>query len=372
MNRQLIALLTMWALAGAATAAAQSAAPSDEHEGHAGQQTLTFGALTVQGFSDLTFRAERFNPQLGASTNASTFALGQFSLFLSARIAENVTIVSETALKLSADGRQAQSVELERIYIKYALSDAFKLAAGRTHTALGYWNEAFHHGGLLHPTVARPEILRFGGVMPLHSVGLEMTGRVPITGDWDFSYIANIANGRARDFSATQGAVDVNAGKAVAGKVSISRHGRRNVTFGPMIYVDTVPPDPARGSRQNELSERISGVHLVYRDPTFELLSEYFRMRHETGATGAAFDHEGWYAIAVLRPWLVKPYIGLDVAQFDTADPYLQGGNVSVRRRLAGLRIDVNAYNAVKIEYRHERRVAGGTHALVINTAFAF
>jgi hypothetical protein len=32
----------------------------------------------------------------------------------------------------------------------------------------------------------------------------------------------------------------------------------------------------------------------------------------------------------------------------------------------------VNSFNALKLEIRRERRTAGNTHALVINTAFAF
>jgi hypothetical protein len=303
----------------------------------------------------------------------TTFALGQFSLFLSAPVANNVTIVTEAAFKLGGDNRQSQVIELERVYIKYAVSDALKLAFGRTHTALGYWNEAYHHGALLHPTVARPEILRFGGVMPLHAVGVELTGRVGVGRGWDVSYMGNVANGRAREFSATQGSADMDRGKAVAGKVSVSHESRLStVVFGPMFYRDTVPVDPTRPARDSIIQETIPGFHMIVRVPRLELLSEYFRISHER-ADATVFEHSGWYAIGVARlEGRAKPYAGIDTAEFDTNDNYFTGGNTSVRRLLAGVRLDINAHNALKFEYRRERRTAGTTHAVLVNTSFAF
>ena len=37
----------------------------------------------------------------------------------------------------------------------------FKVAAGRFHTALGYWNETYHHGTYLHTSITRPVAVRF-------------------------------------------------------------------------------------------------------------------------------------------------------------------------------------------------------------------
>lgn len=338
----------------------------------AADHSLDTGIFTVRGFADVSFRAEHLNPAKGGSTGTpTTFSLGQFSLFLSARIADNVSIVSETAFALASDVRQAQTVTLERIYIKYVLSDALKIAAGRTHTALGYWNEAFHHGALLHPTVARPEILRFGGVMPVHSVGLEVSGRVPAAG-WEISYVGNLANGRARDFSATQGAVDVNREKVTVGKVSFAREAEQTIIFGAMVYRDVIPSDATRPGRAAAVTETIPGIHVVYRDPRVEFFSEHFWIRHVNQDTAATLRHHGWYAIGVLRPRRWKPYAGIDVAQFAAGDVYFAGGDTSVRRYLGGIRYDVNAQNAIKFEYRNEHRTLGVTHALVINTAFAF
>lgn len=371
MRMQTVGFLAAVALLAPGRLMAQTDPPPEHREGQPAAKAFEFSGFTVQGFSDVTFRADRFIPLTGDPSTSNTFGLGQFSLFLSARIAENVAVVSETAFELSNDERQSQSIEIERLYIKYVLSDAFKLAAGRTHTALGYWNEAYHHGALLQPTVSRPEILRFGGVMPLHSVGVEVSGRFAASA-WDINYIANFANGRARDFSVTQGAVDVNRQKAVAVKLSFAHQARRTFIFGPMFYRDVIPADPTKPTRLADLTETIPGFHVVYRDPRLELLSEYFRIRHVNRVTAEKATHEGWYAIGVLRSWRIKPYAGIDVAEFASGQAYFAGGDASVRRYLAGARYDVNPFNALKFEYRYEDRASGVTHALVINTAFAF
>ena len=60
-------------------------------------------------------------------------------------------------------------VDIERVVFKYTLSDQLWASMGRHHTQLGYWNEVFHHGLLLQPTVDRPEGLKFeddGGILP--------------------------------------------------------------------------------------------------------------------------------------------------------------------------------------------------------------
>lgn len=368
-----VCVLACVLLAAAGRAAAQD--HESDHDGDHGSAAapVQFRGLTIQGFSDLTFRTET-TTAAGARSTTSTFGLGQLSLFLSAGLAENISIVTETAFKLGSDNRQSQAIELERVYVKYSLSDALKLAFGRTHTALGYWNEAYHHGALLHPTVARPEILRFGGVMPLHAVGLEVTGRAAIGAGWDVSYLGNFANGRSREFSATQGSADMDRSKATALKVSVTHDGDMGtIIFGPMLYRDTIPADPTRAGRESAIRESIPGFHLVIRGKYVELLSEYFGIRHERATTGDVTNHEGWYAIGSARvDGRFKPYAGIDVTKFDAADNYFTGANTSVRRYLGGVRLDVNAYNAVKVEYRREHRAAGDTHAVLFNTAFAF
>src|SRR5207244_12772364 len=125
---------------------------------------------------------------------SSCAAVGQFHLYLVSRLQRNLSFLGECVIETGEGGETG--VDLERMYIRYAWSDYLHLAAGRTHTALGYWNEVFHHGTLLQPTVERPEALKFeddGGILPVHSVGIEVGGRAE-RDDWTLDYVGNIAN----------------------------------------------------------------------------------------------------------------------------------------------------------------------------------
>src|SRR5207253_1865158 len=45
---------------------------------------------------------------------------------------------------------------------------------------IGYWNNAYHHGEALQPTIGRPGLFEFedgGGMLPIHATGLEVSGR---------------------------------------------------------------------------------------------------------------------------------------------------------------------------------------------------
>ena len=47
----------------------------------------------------------------------------------------------------------------------------FNVSIGRGHTAMGYWNQTFHHGKWFQTTTDRPAIYRFEddiGILPVH------------------------------------------------------------------------------------------------------------------------------------------------------------------------------------------------------------
>src|SRR5262245_14781893 len=151
--------------------------------------------FTLRGFANVDFNG-RWGDPVDEATGKSAFALGQFDLYMTSKLSENVSFLGETVFEL--DEQQEFVVDVERLQLSYRWSDAFRLNVGRGHTALGYWNEAYHHGALLQPTVERPEALKFeddGGILPVHFVGLEAAGRASI-GAWDLGYVGYVANGR--------------------------------------------------------------------------------------------------------------------------------------------------------------------------------
>jgi hypothetical protein len=311
-------------------------------------------------------------PEAAADSTATGFTLGMFDLYFVSKLSEEFSFLGEVVFETSESGEPV--IDVERVIIKYARSDLFKVALGRTHTALGYWNEAYHHGALLQPTVERPEVLKFeddGGILPVHSVGIEVSGSF-YSEDWWLSYVGNVANGRGTIPDMIQVTSDLNRDKALGIKVSLERREPFRFHVGGMVYHDRIPADPATPGRESEIGERIDGAHLYTSGGRFEAMAELYRVGHEDMAAGAVRDHVGWYALLVAKLGRVKPYGGFERLDFEPGDAFYAPADVDLDRVTGGVRIDPNPFVAVKLEYRNDRRPDERTDGFLLQTAFTF
>jgi len=278
------------------------------------------------------------------------FALGELDLYILSSLADNLSFLGELVFELNSDDEY--EVDVERLFLKYTFSDRVWLSLGRRHTPLGYWNETFHHGRLLEPTAERPSALRFeddGGILPLHTVGINVGGRIFVN-EWGFDYSTGVGNGRGLTREDVQDGGDLNDQKSVFLKLAATRSGKHEVRFGPMVYVDHIPPDPMVPG-QLTLDEQVLGFHFHYRSDNWEVFSEYYDISHDDGTE---FNSDAYYAIAVWRPWKWKPYAGFDSRTLDPADRFYDDLEPEFSRYLGGVRWDVSPFMAFKFEYRHD------------------
>jgi len=328
--------------------------------------------MTIHGFADVTANAYFNDSNDAGRSSENYFALGELNLFIVSHLAENVSFVGEVVFESSIDDKG--SAEVERFLVKYTVSDMFWISLGRHHTALGYWNEAFHHGLLLQPTVSRPEGLKFedhGGILPVHSVGLAMGGRV-FRGPWGFEYCSNIGNGRGLTSRDVQTSFDLNDQKSFTLRLTGSHERTRRVMFGPMIHIDRIPPNPSVPGREGEMKERILGAFATYRGGRFELISEYYHVRHEDLLTGEIYTSPTYFLTAIWSVGNLKPYAEYDRLDLDRADPFYDAEITALERSLLGLRWDINSFNAIKFELRHDVRPGVKSDGLAIQIAFTF
>jgi hypothetical protein len=144
--------------------------------------------------------------------------VGQLDLFMTAALGESFGIVSEVVFE--ADDANTFAVDVERLLLQYSPSTYFSIAVGRFHTAIGYYNAAYHHGNWFQTTTGRPIIFRFedeGGILPVHGVGVTAHGHIP-SGRLGLRYVAEVSNGRASrspSAEAVQNVQDENGRKAV-------------------------------------------------------------------------------------------------------------------------------------------------------------
>jgi len=353
--------------------AADSNSPEGEEPAEIGNlEDKSFSPrFKLRGFADVQMSATRVTEN-GIEEDSTDFSLGELDLFITASLSDRLSFLAETVFEVEDDGETI--VDVERLFVSYSFSNLLQLSMGRRHTPLGYWNETFHHGLFLQPTVERPAALRFedkGGILPVHSVGIQAKGTV-FSGAWAMDYTVAISNGRGPDHEEIQNLEDLNSGKAVSGKVSFFRSNKPRVRFGAMFYDDTIPTDPDPAGRQGEIDELILGAHFVFQNDDLEVISEYYDIRHEDRITGLRSDHSAYYAIAIWKRWPWQPYVGYDTWDLDQLDAFYAGRVPVLERFQGGVRYDFNGCSAIKFELRHEDQPGVEKNDLFVQIALSF
>jgi hypothetical protein len=311
--------------------------------------------VTLNMFGDPAFVVD--------STDGSRpeFVLSPLNFLLYGQSGKLVAL-SELAFELGTGGERIL-VDVERFFVGWH-DERFSLEAGRTHTELGYWNNAFHHGSWLQMTVNRPRIVNFeddGGLLPIHSVGV--TARLHLlTGERQLDLVAAVANGRGNISDDIQVTGDDNAFKSLLLKLETRGFGARNLRFGVAGYYDQIAPvgvaiRPALPDQM--IQEAIGNAFVAYRGAELTLITEAYEIVHLAGGQHfATFDA---FLLLAYRFGLVSPYAVGEVRAGDIdRDPFFFPGTIMTTDELlgrfkeltVGLRFDINTWSAIKVEYR--------------------
>ena len=155
--------------------------------------------LQFHGFGDIDYAADnRKGTMLNGVTETgvkNSFFLGEYDLFVTSQLSEEFSVLSEVVLSGGTDNDM--SLDIERLLLQYHPNSYFNVDFGRFHTALGYYNNTYHHGTWFQTAVGRPSFLQYedsGGILPIHTVGLSFHGAIP-SGKLNLSYFFEIGNG---------------------------------------------------------------------------------------------------------------------------------------------------------------------------------
>jgi len=338
----------------------------DEHDSVNHPETLPTGTprMQIQGYADVNLRASN---EKGRTTS---FGLGQIDLFITSRLSENFSVLGELILEAEADNTFTFSAH--RLLIRYAPRDYFALGVGRDHTAIGYYNTAYHHGSWFQTAATRPFLFAFenqGGILPLHNVGVSISGRIP-SAPFGLRYSAQVGNGRSTNAPAERSvatAADENNGKAF--NLALFARPPRLPGFqaGFSVYRDRRTPSGAA-----PVGETIMAAHLVRRTSRTEFLNEGVLVRHASGAR--VYNTPGFYTQFSRRFGDARPYFRYQYVNAPDDDPLFRTAEVGRRNGPAlGLRYDVSEFAAFKMQFdRTLRRRRDARDELTIQLAFTF
>src|SRR5256885_8781528 len=355
---------------------------SMDHSGGQGQATnlveRKFPALHFRGFGNVDFSGT------DDKATKSGFNMGQLILHVSSPLSEKVSVFGETSFTAQAGPTAtAYNVDVERLLIRYDYNDFFKLSFGRYHTPINYWNTAFHHGLWLQTTIARPEMIRFGGrFQPVHFVGMQAEGNIP-SGPLGLGYTVGFGNGRSGNIARPGDGGDFNNNRAWVANLFARPAALNGLQVGGAGYGDLATPSPGLAGNP-QFREMVTSAHIVWTKETPEFLAEFAHVSHRNILTLQEFNSSSAYLQVAYRlpreahKW--KPYYRFEWSNINPSDPLfttttqlapivhdLTGSTVDVR-------YDITSLAAFKGEYRHSSRSATDpvVNGFFLQTSFTF
>jgi hypothetical protein len=292
----------------------------------------------------------------------STFWLDSLDLYSTANYGPRLNFLAE--LQAEIEDSNEGNFDVERLWVGYTFNDLFIVRAGRQHTALGYWNNTYHHAKQHYLTVNRPFFLDFedeGGVFPMHNVGMELTGSLNNSGS-RWTYDLNVGNGHYID-PATGFLVPVqvanNYGTSlVALRISNRPAGDPGLTLGVFGSAERVAVQAG-----DLVDERLYGVDLSYVEGSTEVITEFFRPVNKEKSAYAYYAQIGYRVLPDLTP-----YARYEALFTNSNDPYFSEllNGVTRKQMIAGARYDLDVLrSALKLQYRHDAKEGSKIYNLV-------
>jgi hypothetical protein len=331
--------------------------------------------LRIRGFGDTTLHGDT---QKGDNT---TFTLGQLDLFVTSDVSEKFKFLSEIVFEGGPDNiygvtrgqPNTFSVDVERYLIQYSHNDYFNIEAGRWHTAIGYYNTAYHHSTWFQTTTDRPFLFAFedrGGILPIHSVGVSASGLIP-SGGLGLHYVAEVGNGRASrsplSEEPVQNVVDDQNHKAFNLALFARPEAIRGLQVGFSAYRDMLAP-----VNSPKIGETILAAHAVFIRPQFEWLNEALVVHHSVVGTSQVFNTPGFYSQVSKQFGSYRPYFRYQYVNASNTEPIFP--DVHLRHGPSvGLRYDASESVALKLQYDYTAlRGQAAISGLALQVGFTF
>lgn len=363
------------------SARAQNAAPSPEPAGETPVMVIprprTMEEVAGQATQELTIRNVRWryslnffgdislsdNTRPGNDEGRFGFSLGAQDLLIRGELGNNIVATTEMAIE---PGDAGVGIDLERFNVRWQSSQFF-LEAGRTHTGFGYWNNAYHHGRWLQPTISRPRWVAFedqDGIMPVHWVGFGGGARVPI-GPSTLNIMLTVGNGRGRIVDDVRNSHDDQIMKAFHGSAELVGIGRPELRIGIAGIVGKIPGAAASDRPalpDIELTEIIGAAHIAYVNVPLLIIAEGYDVAHL--ARGHQWTTYGGFILLGYTVGRATPYLEFErIASKGGQDPFFVPdpnaeplSSFDLLEGIVGLRIDLSDWTALKAEYRQTKQ----------------
>ncbi len=313
---------------------------------------ISFGQNTqIRGFADVT----------AGYNKKATFGFDEQDLYITSAINDRVSFLGETVFKYDSISHSKFAISIERIIITYNLFGNHNLVLGKIHTPINYWNDSYHHGRVLFPTIDRP-LLFSKNIIPLHTTGVGIEGRD--LGKLRFGYNLFVGNGLGSDE-----VVDNDESKSITAAFHIKPLGRLQV--GLSYYYDIISKGANLHSgmeMKEQINQHLISASIAQFGKKLEILTEATMALNHTDSTGTKNTLAGYaYAGYKIKEKYV-PYLRYDNIQYQNGELFFTKNNI--QSFVVGFRYEINYLAVIKIEYQQIKNEFGPS-VNKINAQFA-
>lgn len=279
-----------------------------------------------------------------------------------------------TELVLEATEGNELVLDAERIEISYLHSEWLRVRVGRSHSALGYYNDTYHHGAYFMIPIDRPSVVGFeddGGLLPAHAVGIHFDGRF-LVGAGSVRYDVELSNGRGPSPLDVQNSQDLNQGKAANLRLRYEAGGAaEGLLVGANLAVDRLPASMATDANPHgSLREWIVGVHAAYQAHAVHVVSEGYLLQRTDLATRQPHRTIAGFVEAARSFDVITPYARYEWIRWPKEPEPYNGASGSLHIPSAGVRVLANEQICLKAE--SSLRLGEGQTLWTVATQLAF
>src|ERR1700691_1409244 len=346
-----------------------------------------------RGFGEVDYKVlNQRAPELGTygfvPGSQGNFYTGDFGLFLTARLTNKTSILSEIIFE--EGDAQTYKVDLRRMLLRYDYNDHLKMSFGRYQTNIGYYNWAFRSAAWLQTTAERPVVMEYatnGGLLPTQAIGVSVTGAIP-SGELGLNYIAEYGSSDTirPDINRDGLQPDDNKGNQTNIGLCVRPDKLRGLQIGSSYYHDRisnnvlnaladapVPPPPGSLGSSARYGQTILNAYVVYVAHGIELLNEGFVIRQALIGGSLHFDTPAFYSQFSKQLGPVRPFFRFQYVNAQANSNSILN-DVGLRFGPSfGVRYDLNEYMAFKAQLDHTvRRDAPDLNGLQLQWAFTF
>ena len=310
------------------------------------------------------------------------FGIGAQDVLIKGELGKHVVALTEFAVE---SGDAGFGIDVERFNVRWT-SGPIYVEAGRSHTALGYWNNAYHHGRWLQLAIARPRWVAFeddGGLLPVHWVGLSSGAKLNL-GTGTLNLIASIGNGRGKIVDDVRNTGDYQSLKAIQVGAEYVGLYWPDLRVGVAGILDRIPAQSALDRPalpDQRIDEIIGSAHVAYASVPLLLVAESYLVVHRAAAR--QWSTYGGFLLVGYSFGQWTPYVEIErIASRGGADPFFAPDPAATAipsfdtfKGIAGLRLDLSDWTALKVEYRHTSYLDSSSSTLqefVLNWSWGF